>query len=83
MFVVVFRISHELNDGWPCFQLFQLTTISETKATHIFAVYTITTIFPDYNTYYFHRASTPFPLKRSPLLPILIFQISTTDLLKL
>jgi hypothetical protein len=82
MFVVVFGISHELNDGWPCFKLFQLT-ISEIKATRMFAVYTITTIFPDYNTYYFHRASAPFPLKRSPLLPILIFQISTTDLLKL
>jgi hypothetical protein len=46
MLVVVFGISHELNDGWPCFQLFQLM-ISETKATCMFAVYTITTIFPD------------------------------------
>jgi hypothetical protein len=42
-----------------------LQTISETKATRMFADYTITTIFPDYNTYYFHRASTPFPLKKS------------------
>ncbi len=31
MFVVVFGISHELNDGWPCFKLFQLT-ISEIKS---------------------------------------------------
>jgi hypothetical protein len=64
MFVVVFEISYELNDGWPCFQLFRLT-ISETKATRMFAVYTITTIFPNYNTYYFHRAPASFPLKKS------------------